>query len=277
VNDMEHSLWLIALGIVVGTLGTLIGAGGGFVLMPVLLLLYPGSSPETLTAVSLAVVFLNTASGSMAYARTRRIDYRSGLLFAAAAVPGAIAGALTTDLIPRRPFNAVFGVVMIAASLYLVLHRASGPASARAGGRRLTMRVLRDSYGIEHRYTFSTRLGMSISLFVGYLSSLLGIGGGIIHVPALVRLLDFPVHIATATSHFILAIMALAGTIVHIAAGSFSEGGVHRTLLLGAGALVGAQAGAALAARVHGKWIIRALAAALALAGIRILVMALGL
>ncbi|MDD3643225.1 MAG: sulfite exporter TauE/SafE family protein, partial [Candidatus Krumholzibacteria bacterium] len=85
----------------------------------------------------------------------------------------------------------------------------------------------------------------------------------------------FPVHIATATSHFILAIMALAGTVVHAAAGSFTQGSVHRTVCLGAGALMGAQAGAALASRVRGAWIIRGLAGALALAGMRILVMAL--
>ena len=65
-------------------------------------------------------------------------------------------------------------------------------------------------------YNFNPLVGIGISLAVGYLSSFLGIGGGIIHVPALVYLLDFPVHIATATSHFVLAIMALTGTLVHI-------------------------------------------------------------
>jgi len=94
-------------------------------------------------------------------------------------------------------------------------------------------------------------------------------------VPALVRLMNFPVHIATATSHFILAIMALTGTIVHIATGSFSHGGVRQMVLLGIGVLLGAQMGAALSARMHGMWIIRGLALALALAGIRIFMAAL--
>jgi uncharacterized membrane protein YfcA len=52
---MEHYLWLVPLGFVVGAYGTLIGAGGGFVLMPVLLLLFPAESPEVLAAISLAV------------------------------------------------------------------------------------------------------------------------------------------------------------------------------------------------------------------------------
>jgi uncharacterized membrane protein YfcA len=68
---------LIALGFGVGAYGTLIGAGGGFVLMPILLLLYPDDRPELLTSISLAVVFFNTLSGSEAYAMMKRIDYRT--------------------------------------------------------------------------------------------------------------------------------------------------------------------------------------------------------
>lgn len=87
---------LISLGFIVGTYGTLIGAGGGFVLMPILLILYPRESADRLTAISLAVVFFNALSGSGAYARMKRIDYKSGLMFAAATIPGAIIGALST-------------------------------------------------------------------------------------------------------------------------------------------------------------------------------------
>jgi uncharacterized membrane protein YfcA len=61
-------IWLIPLGLLIGMLGTLIGAGGGFVLLPVLLLLYPDADPDTVTSISLAVVFFNALSGSWAYA-----------------------------------------------------------------------------------------------------------------------------------------------------------------------------------------------------------------
>ena len=114
---------------------------------------------------------------------------------------------------------------------------------------------------------------MGLSLIVGYVSSLLGIGGGIIHVPALVHLLNFPVHIATATSHFMLAIMALTGTLVHIATGTFHHG-FRRTIALAIGVLLGAQLGAFLSGRMGGRWIIRGLALALGFVGIRILMLA---
>lgn len=271
---MERYLWLIPLGFVIGAYGTLIGAGGGFVLMPILLLLYPDETPELLTSISLAVVFFNALSGSWAYARMRRIDYKSGLLFSAATIPGAVIGALTTAYIPRRLFDAVFGLLMIAASAYLLL-RPNREKQAMVGNlHHHFTRELVKADGRSHTFSYNPIVGVGLSLFVGYLSSLLGIGGGVIHVPALVHFLNFPVHVATATSHFILAIMALTGTLVHVATGTFSHG-VRRTISLALGVLLGAQLGARLSDRVQGDWIIRGLAIALGFVGIRILIVAL--
>jgi uncharacterized membrane protein YfcA len=272
---MEQYLLLIPLGIIVGAFGTLIGAGGGFVLVPVLLFLYPHANPETITSISLAVVFFNALSGSWTYAQMRRIDYKSGLLLAAATIPGAIIGALTTQSISRRLFDAVLGLLMIVAAVYLSVRPIEANKPTKERERRHIDRRVVEKNGTVHAFSYDLRLGMGLSLFVGYVSSLLGIGGGIVHVPALVRILNFPVHIATATSHFILAIMALTGTIVHIATRSFSHGGVWRTIYLSIGVLLGAQVGAVLSTRVRGVWIIRGLAVALGLVGMRILIMAL--
>ena len=81
-------LWLLPLGFFVGAYGTMIGAGGGFILVPLLLLFYPKDAPEIITSISLAVVFFNAASGSIAYARMKRIDFKSGTIFSLAAIPG---------------------------------------------------------------------------------------------------------------------------------------------------------------------------------------------
>lgn len=261
------------LGIVIGAYGTIIGAGGGFVLMPVLLLLYPDETPELLTAISLAVVFFNASSGSAAYAKMKRIDYKSGIIFSIATIPGAILGSISTSYINRNIFNFVFGMIIMAASAYLFL-KPSKPANPKTiSSKHLTAISFIDKEGNLYNYRYNRLIGIVISVFVGYLSSLLGIGGGIIHVPILVNVLDFPVHAATATSHFILAIMALTGTIVHIITGSFS-GGIGRTLAIGAGTLFGAQIGAKLSSKVHGKWILKGLALALLFVGIRILYLA---
>lgn len=270
---MTPYLWLVPVGFIIGAYGTLIGAGGGFVLVPFLLLLYPTESPEIITSISLAVVFFNALSGSVAYARSGRIDYQSGALFAVATIPGAILGALTTTYIPRRVFDVMLGLLMIVGAVFL-LWRPHKEQSARGREtQRSLVRNLVEVNGTAHTFSYTPSIGVGLSLVVGYLSSLLGIGGGIIHVPALVHLLNFPVHIATATSHFVLAIMALTGTLVHIITGTFHHG-IRRTIALSLGVLPGAQLGAWLSHRVHGEWIIRGLAIALGLVGIRLLLSA---
>jgi hypothetical protein len=271
---MLQRLWLVPVGFVIGTYGTLIGAGGGFVLVPMLLLFYPEEAPEVITSISLAVVFFNALSGSYAYARLKRVDYRSGLLFGAATLPGAILGALTTSVIPRPLFDALLGVLMIVASVFLIFHTHQRREKKRGQIQNYLTRNLLEADGTAHTFSYSPKAGIGLSLVVGYLSSLLGIGGGIIHVPALVHLLNFPVHIATATSQFMLTIMSLAGTVVHIATGTFHHG-FRRTIALSIGVLLGAQLGAFLSRRMGGVWIIRGLAVALGIVGIRILILAL--
>ena len=268
----EKYLALMALGFGVGAYGTLIGAGGGFVLMPLLLILYPKESPEILTSISLAVVFFNALSGSEAYGLMKRIDYRSGLMFAAATVPGAVVGATNTSHVPRYLFDIIFSVLMVAAAVFLLFRPGAPKATSQksSDSRYRITRHLVDAHGHHYDYSFNPLLGIGLSLFVGYASSFLGIGGGIIHVPVLGYFLHFPVHVATATSHFVLAIMALTGTVVHILTGTFSHG-VHRTIALAIGVALGAQLGAHFSQRVHGAWIIRSLALALGLVAIRIL------
>lgn len=263
---------LMLLGGAVGGIGTLIGAGGGFLLIPILVLTRPRTEPEQLVAVSLAMVFCNAASGTIGYARQKRIDFRAGILFAVMSVPGAVLGAYTVSSLPRRTFEVILASVMLAASIAMLLFGVPSKAAAAASHPQPTS--LSDALGPvspgERRRLIA---GMLISFAVAYLANLLGIGGGIIHVPLLVFLLKFPIHTATATSHFVLAVTALAGTLVHVHEGTL-DGQWPTVIALGLGAIAGAQIGASLAQRLHGRWIVRGLAIALALVGLRILLAA---
>ena len=262
---------LLILGVVVGAFGTLVGAGGGFVLVPLLALLEPALATAAVTGVSLAVVAFNATSGALAYARDRRVDYRSGIPFALATLPGSVLGAIITQYLDRRWFDIAFSVLLVALAGLLITRGEAVPRAelAEGSGRWHRHRELTDRAGTLHRYRVHMPTGVAISFVVGFASSLLGIGGGIIHVPVLIGVLGFPTHIATATSHFVLAIMATAGTITHIVAGDL-VGLERQTILLGVGAVVGAQLGARLSTKVHGLLIVRALAVGLAFVGLRL-------
>ncbi|MBX3020037.1 MAG: sulfite exporter TauE/SafE family protein [Bdellovibrionales bacterium] len=260
--------WLALLGLAIGAFGTLIGAGGGFILIPILLLMYPTDEPEVITAISLAVIFFNATSGSIAYARKHRIDYRSALAFAAIAIPGSILGVWANHQVSRGTFEPIFGIGLILLALYLLWKKAGSVSNGHVG-RPTTTRELIDSEGHIYRYSFNMRLGMGLSAAVGFVASFLGLGGGIIHVPAMVHLMSFPVHVATATSHLVLAIMSGAATVQHALAGSL-EPGLSRLMWLAPGVILGAPLGARLSVRVKGSWILRFLALALLLVGLRL-------
>lgn len=272
---MDNFFVLLFLGFLVGSFGTLIGAGGGFLLVPVLLITHKDLEPNTVTAISIAVVAANALSGSVAYARSGRIDYKAGLLFAAFTLPGSIAGVFLVNYIPKHTFNIVFGILLIVLALFLFIkHRETGetaPGKIKEG-RGYRHHDLTDYSGETFSYSYNQTIGIVISIFVGFISPLLGIGGGIIHVPAMVQWLQFPVYIATATSHFILAIMSTVSVIVHIAQGSYNDAHVLKMLVaLCVGVIPGAQLGAYVSHRVDTTLIIRVLAICLALVGLRIL------
>jgi uncharacterized protein len=267
--DVETAVLLALLGVGVGAFGTIVGAGGGFILTPILLLLYPHDSPRTITAISLVVVFFNAGSGTTAYLRQRRVDIRSGSLFAAAALPGAVGGALLTGAVSRQVFDGLMGGMLALLALWLLTGERWRLPPPRRGIRR---RLLVDRQGVPYEYDVPIWRGIAYSVGVGFVSSFLGIGGGVMHVPLLVRALGFPTHIATATSHFVLAWMAGAGTLTHVVSGSFAGGtGVRRALALSAGVVVGAQLGARLSRRIRGRHIEWALALALLALAARLL------
>jgi uncharacterized membrane protein YfcA len=261
----------VAAGIAVGAYGTLVGAGGGFALVPILLLVYPRQSAAQLTAVSLAVVFANVVSGSISYARLRRIDYRTGLILAPATIPGAVIGALVVGAIPRAAFDAVMGSALILVAGFLLL-KPSGNVPIGLNGRSVVSRTLIDSDGNRYQYRFNQALAIVASFGIGFVSSLLGIGGGIVQVPILTTFFGFPAHVASATSQFVQVATSGVGAVTHIVHGDYA-GLVAVTLALAVGVILGAQAGAAISRRVADSAIIRLLAVALGLVGIRLLLL----
>ena len=263
------ALLLVLLGLAVGTFGTLVGVGGGFLLAPILLLVYPDESPQTITAISLAVVCVNAVAGSFAYGRQRRIDYRSGLVFGLAGVPGAILGVFIVGLVPRQPFDAVFAALLLGVGIWLLRPNAESPRLQAQGTGSL--RELVDSRGTHYHYRVKLVEGAVLGIGIGFISSFLGIGGGIFQVPLMIGYLGFPAAIATATSQFVLAILSAVGTTTHVLSGGFAGGhGLRRTASLSVGVLVGAQLGARLSLMIAASVVQRLLALAVIAVAVRL-------
>jgi hypothetical protein len=116
-----NMMWFVPIGFFIGVYGTIIGAGGGFILVPILVFLFPEDGPSMITAASLAIICVNAASGTIAYARMKRISYTTGVLFAAASIPGAFLGSYFTRFIPKKVFGVLFGGLLMAVAIFLAV------------------------------------------------------------------------------------------------------------------------------------------------------------
>jgi uncharacterized membrane protein YfcA len=267
---VEFHLWQYVLfGLFAGCYATIVGLGGGFLMVPALVLL-AGFSPQQAVATSLIVVFANAASGNISYLRQKRIDISTGWRFGLASVPGSLVGVQISRYFTSHIFNIVFGILLVAASAFLMIRpsKAVGSPKAMTPERNgLTFRRIADSSGTIHEYAFNMKTGLVLSFFGGIVSALFGVGGGIIYVPCLILLFDFPPHVATATSFFVLLISSLAGAVFH---GLYLHPVYSVGIYIAAGAIIGAQIGAALSRKMRGALIVRLFAAALLFVGLRL-------
>jgi len=180
------------------------------------------------------------------------------MLFAIATIPGAIAGASLIDYIPITAFDIGFGIFLIVVAGYMTLR----PSVQRSDGGPAPQ------FDPLNRIQYNLPMGMLVSFVVGFLSSLAGIGGGIVHVPAMIYLFHFPTFIAVSTSHFILAISTTVGAASHISLGHVLWDKVPS---LGLGVIIGAQVGAKLSHKMNTQNIVRGLAVAVVIVAIRLI------
>lgn len=189
----------LALGILVGLLGALLGIGGGMVIVPLLVFAWH-YEPQLAIGTSVLVVLLNAVSGTWGYIRQKKVCVDAALKFAVATVPGAFLGSYAAEYLQGRLFYLVFGAFFVLAAINMY-RKANKEAAGKTTG------VVPEVY--------NWKLGVLCSVGVGFLASILGIGGGIVHVPFMVYVLNFPVHVAIATSTCILAVSSLAGLVSH--------------------------------------------------------------
>ncbi len=222
-----ENLWLVPLGLVAGIIGSMIGLGGGFVVVPVLT--FFGFSPPLAASESLFAAFCNAVASTLSYSRQKRIVYSVGLKLALLSIPGTVLGAYLTDITSPPLFKLLFGIVLIGSSIYIYARRKMEPKEYNLSKQMMVFAV-------------------SASFFAGIISSLFGIGGGTVFVPLMVIGIGLSMKMAAPTSQFILMFAAASGMIVHSILGhpDYVQAG-----LLSAGAFAGGLIGSKLSLKVE--------------------------
>jgi uncharacterized protein len=208
----------------------MVGLGGGFILVPILRVFF-GIAPAEAAGTSLTLVVASSASGVITFLLHKRIHLKIGWLLAAGGLPGGILGAYLVARMPARLFDWILAIILIAVAADMMIN-----ARSRMEGRPEHEHV--------HRIKgMSYRAALALGFAVGLLSSLFGLGGGILLVPSLLYFSELPIHAVGATSQFGILLTSPVGLVVH----AFQHDIILRDVVpLVAGGLCGGPIGARL-------------------------------
>lgn len=250
---------LFFLGLATGTIGALLGLGGGVLLVPALTLFFH-LPVRTAIGTSLVGIIAVSAGVAVSAPRERSGDVPLALRLEMATTAGAIAGSLLAGLISETLLELLFAGVVFFTAIY-VYQKARHMASQKEGQSE---ELFRKDYHPKHWL-----LGMSMAGFAGALSGLLGVSGGFIKVPTLDSIMEVPLGIATATSSIMVGITAAASVFIY-----YSRGDVHPFVAVpvALGVFLGASLGVRLLPRARVLWLRSAMVILLLLLGVQMLV-----
>jgi hypothetical protein len=252
--NVIEALLVFILGFAVGVPSSMVGLGGGIMIVPTLIILFQVPAQNAI-AISLVAILGTTVSSTIGYIRRKQVDYKLGLLYDILDIPGIVIGAYITTFLPENILAGICGAFILFITLILIRSkRKPEPPVSIPGesGTREWNRITIDHKGRAISYALSNPLLALTSSFVGGLvTGLAGLGGGITDVSSMI-VLGIPTHIAVASSEFAMAITNGVGVVTH---GLLNNLLIEYAIPLTAGTVIGAQIGCALAGRVKGKTI----------------------
>jgi uncharacterized protein len=240
------ALAAVALALVTAIISAMAGVGGGFLYVPILTLVF-GLEPADAVGTSLIIIIFTTLTASISYLQQGRVFFRSAIFLIIPGMIGAMIGAYLTVFIPSNLIGVLFSLIVGFLSIKLLLPGFPiirpiefGPSSDE---------ICDDCFSVtaRHRMYYLHYLGWG--LVSGLASGLIGIGGGVINVPALVTA-GMPVHFATATSTLVVLCTSVTGGGIHAFLGHLD---IYYALLFSSGAIFGGYLGARLAPRAPEK------------------------
>ncbi|HET7437742.1 MAG TPA: sulfite exporter TauE/SafE family protein [Thermoanaerobaculia bacterium] len=255
---MTPLLFVLAVGAIsfaAGTLGSLLGLGGGVIVVPALTLLL-GIDIRLAIGASIISVIATSSGAAAAYVRDRLANLRVAMFLELGTTSGAITGAWVAGMLHPRWLFVLFGVIL-AYSAVAMLRGRRVAREAHHHEQRLAKRLALaasyydDARGAEVEYE-PTRpmLGLVLMYLAGVVSGLLGIGSGVLKVPAMDLAMELPIKVSTATSNFMIGVTAAASAALFFARGQIDP---FIAAPVAIGVLIGAFTGSKLLGRLSNR------------------------
>lgn len=276
--EPEVLLLVSLLCVSAGTIGALMGIGGGLIIIPLLTLGFGVPMQEAIGASLIGVIATSTGAASK-YVEQGLTNVRLALFLEMSTTLGSIAGALIAVYTDQKLLLVLFSLLLVYAG-YSMLRRTEiifSPEQVAAEGQILDLSCTyadpssrcEVSYGVR-----SLRKGLAYSSLAGAISGLLGVGGGLVKVPVMNICMCVPLKAATATSNFMIGVTALTGAIVFYGHGLLNA---YLCSAVALGTFAGAYLGTVLMSRHSSKEIRRWFAILLFMVALTMILKALGL
>lgn len=244
---MLDSALMLGAGIAAGVFGSLLGLGGGILIVPLLTL---GFGLPLLTAIGVSLVCVIMTSGAAAgvYLERHVANLRLGMTLELFTACGALAGGLIAFLLPERVLEGLFSALLLYVAFTMARRREQPAKDANdepeAGAALPGIAATLSGPGYRIR-----RLGLGAigSVFAGVISALLGVGGGLVKVPVMHVIMGVPLRVATATSNLMIGITASASAIIYLLRGGIDP---YVAAPTGIGVFLGASLGSRVAHRI---------------------------
>lgn len=253
---------LLALGLAVGILSGIFGIGGGFITTPMLIFL--GVPPAVAVGTGTSQVVASSVSGAMGHWSRGNVDVKMGCYLIAGGLVGATSGiwlqqylkaAGQLDFFTTATYVVMLGTVgllMVTEAVRLLIRRArqqTGGSSRRAGQHSWLLKLPFKTRFPTSKLYMSAMPPVAIGAFVGWLTAIMGVGGGFLLVPALIYMLRMPTRIALGTSAFQIIFVAAYATLLQ-ATGNYSiDAALALPLIFGG--VIGAHLGVLMASRLN--------------------------
>ena len=262
---LDINIWILAgTGFAAGLLGAMLGVGGGFMIVPVLTML--GLPIQYAIGSSLISIVTNAATATSVHIRNNMTNLKLGLLLSTTLIPGAVVGASIASKLSAPVLTILFSLLLLFVAYYMFPRKQ----------RSLTEEELEAQKGVDEKSHASHAwldgsyfdpavneeisyqvhrpvIGLATSFLGGMVSSMFGVGGGIINVPVMNRLMKVPVKATVATSGFLLLTTTMTGSLIYINNG-FLAPYVAGPLCLSV--FIGARLGSVIAQRIHTRILI---------------------
>jgi uncharacterized protein len=265
---MTEGLLLLGGGVAAGLFGSLLGLGGGILIVPLLTLGF-GLALIKAVGVSLICVIVTSGAAAGVYLERRVANLRLGMTLELFTAGGAMIGGLVAFLLPERVLELIFTGLLVYVAVTMARRRDPGrvpdgaagtgdtgppapdvtdaPQPAATAPQPSSLRTFLDQMSGPDYHIRRLGFGMLGSIGAGVSSALLGIGGGLIKVPVMHVIMGVPLRVATATSNLMIGITASASAIIYLLRGGIDPYAAAPTAI---GVFIGASVGSRIAARI---------------------------